>query len=254
MKFRTFKLIGGRPSPGAATCASPGDVNYSWPAGVVSIAAPGDRRAPVVVSRCTHNATRARARLAFTLVEVIVASALGLLVMGGVMAFMWFCGLGVSGVSAQALSNQRGGNAAEFIQSRARFAINATNDPTGNILTLAFDDYPTNDSDHNGITYDDMDHFERFQFIGINGTNNSAGNKLIYIPDISKSNQVLLIPAGVRNLPSFPIFTVTNSATTIIRFGIVDGYGRDHFQSIDIQTMAVPLNRPKATNIIAILP
>jgi hypothetical protein len=99
-----------------------------------------------------------------------------------------------------------------------------------------------------------MDHFERFQFIGSNGTNNYAGNKLIYIADISKSNQVVLIPTGVRNLPGYPIFTVTNSATTIIRFGIVDGYGRDHFQSIDIQSMAVPLNRPKATNIIATFP
>jgi Tfp pilus assembly protein PilW len=199
-------------------------------------------------------ATRTHACLAYTLVEIMVASALSLLVMGGVMAFLWFCGLGVSGVGGQALCNQRAGNAAEFIQSRARFAINASNDFSGNALTLAFDDYPTNDSDHNGITYDDMDHFERFQFVGINGTNNFAGNKLIYIPDISKSNQVVLIPTGLRNLPGYPIFTVTNSATTIIRFGIVDGYGRDHFQSIDIQAMAVPLNRAKATNFIAAFP
>lgn len=198
--------------------------------------------------------TCARARLAFTLVEIMVAAALGLLVMGGVMAFLWFCGLGVSGVGAQALCNQRAGNAAEFIQSRARFAISASNDNSGNALTLAFDDDPTTNSDHNGLTYDDMDHFERFQFIGINGTNNFAGNKLIYIPDIKKSNQVVLIPTGVRNLPGYPIFTVTNSATTIICFGIVDGYGRDHFQSIDIQTMAVPLNRPKATNMISAFP
>ena len=199
-------------------------------------------------------ATRARACLAFTLVEIIVASALALLVMGGVMAFLWFCGLGVSGVSAQALCNQRAGNAAEFIQSRARFAIDASNDASGNVLTLAFDDNPTNDSDKNGITYDDMDHFERFQFIGNNATNNYAGNMLIYIPNITNKNQVVLIPTGVRNLPGYPIFTVTNSATTLIRFGVVDGYGRDHFQSIDIQSMAVPLNRPKGTNMIATFP
>jgi len=210
-------------------------------------------RAPVV-SRCTQRAARVRACHAYTLVEIVVASALGLLVIGGAMAFLWFCGLGVSGVSAQALSNQRGGNAAEFIQSRARFAINASNDLTGNILTLAFDDNPTNDSDKNGITYDDMNHFEQFQFIGVNSTNNFAGNKLIYIPNTTNKNQVVLIPTGVRNLPGYPIFTVTNSATTIIRFGIVDGYGRDHFQSIDIQSMAVPLNRPRSTNIIATFP
>jgi hypothetical protein len=199
-------------------------------------------------------ATRARDCLAFTLVEIMIASAIGLLVIGGAMSFMWFCGLGVSGVGAQALCTQRAGNAAEFIESRARFAISASNDHSGNVLTLAFDDNPAIDSDHNGVSYDDRDHFERFQFIGTNSVTNFAGNSLIYIPDIRESNRVVLIPAGVRNLPGYPIFTVTNEATTIIRFGIVDGYGRDHFQSIDIQTTAVPLNRPRATNVIAILP
>jgi hypothetical protein len=64
----------------------------------------------------------------------------------------------------------------------------------------------------------------------------------------------LLVPAGVRNLPGYNIFTVTNRSTTIVRFGVVDGYGRDRYQSIDIQATAVPLNRPAATNFIAILP
>jgi Tfp pilus assembly protein PilW len=201
-----------------------------------------------------QRATRAGDCLAFTLVEIMISCAIGLLVVGGVMAFMWFCGLGVSGVGAQALCNQRAGNAAEFIQGRARFAISASNDHSGNVLTLAFDDDPTIDSDHDGITYDDRDHFERFQFIGINGATNSANNSLVYIPDIRSSNRVVLIPAGVRNLPGYPIFSVTNAATTIVRFGIADGYSRDHFQSIDIQTTAVPLNRPRATNFIAILP
>jgi Tfp pilus assembly protein PilW len=207
-----------------------------------------------MIFQSVKHATRGRARLAFTLVEVMVATALGLLVMGGVMAFLWFCGLGVSGVSAQALCNQRAGNAAEFIQSRAHFAIGASMTNSGNVLTLAFDDDPTYDSDKDGITYNDTDHREQFQFVGVNGTNNFAGNSLIYIPDITKSNRVVLIPTGVRNLPGYPIFTVTNSATTIIRFGIVDGYGRDHFQSIDIQSMAVPLNRAKATNMISAFP
>jgi hypothetical protein len=34
----------------------------------------------------------------------------------------------------------------------------------------------------------------------------------------------------------------------------VDGYGPEHFHSVDIQATAVPLNRPARTNIIAILP
>jgi Tfp pilus assembly protein PilW len=205
--------------------------------------------------RTTHLAARGYNCLAFTLVEVLIAGSIGLLVIGGVMAFMWFCGLGISGVTAQALSNQRAGNAAEFIQSRARFAVSASNDSSGNVLTLGFDDNPNADTDGNGNPYDDRDHFERFQFIGLNGSaTNSTTNSLIYIPNIRNTNQQVLIPTGVRNLPGYKIFTVTNSATTILRFGVVDGYGPDHFQSIDIQTTAVPLNRPATTNVIAILP
>jgi type II secretory pathway pseudopilin PulG len=199
---------------------------------------------------------QARQVQAFTLIELIVASGVGLLVMAGAMAFLWFSGLGISGVTAQAQSNQRCGNAIEFIQSRARFAVSASNDSSGNVLTLGFDDNPTNDSNADGILYNDNDHFERFQFIGVNttSTTNATTNSLIYIPDISRANRQVLIPAGVRNLPGFNIFTVTNMATTIVRFGVVDGYGPDHFQSMDIQGTAVPLNRPSATNVIAILP
>ena len=197
-----------------------------------------------------------RRLLAFTLVEVMIASMVGLLVMGGAMAFLWFCGLGISGVTGQALSNQRSGNAIEFIQSRARFAVSATNDSSGNVLTLGFDDNATNDSNGDGVPYNDRDHFERFRFIGVNtsSTTNATTNSLIYVPDITRTNRVVLIPAGVRNLPGYNIFTVTNMATTIVRFGVVDGYGPDHFQSIDIQGTAVPLNRPSTTNVIAILP
>jgi prepilin-type N-terminal cleavage/methylation domain-containing protein len=194
-------------------------------------------------------------RNAFTLVEVMVASAISLLIMGGAMSFLWFCGLSTSGVAAQALTNQRAGNTMEFIQNRARMAVFASNDASGNVLTLAFDDDPSTDSDHDTITYNDKDHFERFQFIGVNGSaTNSSTNSLIYIPDISKTDKQTLVASGVRNLPGYNIFAVTNMSTTIVRFGVVDGYGRDHFQSTDIQGTAVPLNRPSTTNFIAIIP
>jgi len=187
--------------------------------------------------------------------EVMVASSISLLLMAAAMGFLWFSGLGVSGVTSQSLANQRASNAVEFIQNRARFAVSASNDSSGNILTLGFDDNPTNDSNGDKIAYNDIDHCERFQFLGVNGSaTNSTTNSLIYIPNITNSSQQILISAGVRNLPGYKIFTVTNVATAIIRFGVVDGYGPDHFQSIDIQCTAVPLNRSSTTNVIAIVP
>jgi type II secretory pathway pseudopilin PulG len=198
---------------------------------------------------------RSRRRVAFTLIEIMVASSVCVLLAAGAMSFLWFSGLGMSGVTAQALTNQRAGNAIEFIQSRARFAVSVSNDSSGNVLTLGFDDDPATDSDHDGKPYNDKNHYEQFQFIGVNGSRtNSSTNSLIYIPNSTNSARQVLIAAGVRNLPNYQIFTVTNLATTIVRFGVVDGYGLDHFQSIDIQGTAVPLNRAQATNIIAILP
>jgi prepilin-type N-terminal cleavage/methylation domain-containing protein len=196
-----------------------------------------------------------RGNAAFTLVELMVASSISLLVMGGAMTFLWFSGLGASGVAAQALCNQQAGNALEFIQSRARLAVCVSNDSTGNVLTFGFDDDPTTDSDGDGIPYNDKNHYERFQFIGLNGsTNNCSTNRLVYIPNISNTNTRTLISAGVRNLPGSRIFSVTNGALTIIRFGVVDTYAMDRYQSIDIQATAVPLNRTVSTNVIAIFP
>lgn len=204
-------------------------------------------------SSAFRTSNRGPSGLAYTLIEVMVAGSIGLLVMGGAMSFLWFSGLGISGVTSQAMANQRAGNAIEFIQSRARLAVSV--DASSNVLTLGFDDDPTTDSDHDGIAYNDRDHYERFQFVGANGTSTGANtNSLIYIPNIARTNQRVLIPAGVRNLPGYNIFTIANGTTTVIRYGVVDGYGPDHFQSIDIQGTAVPLNRPRGTNFIAILP
>jgi len=192
---------------------------------------------------------------AFSLMEVMIASSIGLLVMGGAMFFIKCAGLSLSGITGQTLLNNRAGYAIEFIQRRAQFATSISNSASGNVLTLGFDDNYTVDSDGDGKPYNDKDHYEQFQFIGVNGsTNTTTTNQLIYIPNTTLSNQQVLIGSGVHNLPSFNIFNVTNGATAIIRFGLVDGYTRDNYQSIDIQATAVPLNRQTTTNIIAVIP
>ncbi len=199
--------------------------------------------------------TTLKRTLAFTLVEVMVASAAGLLVMAGAMAFMNFAGISMSGITGQTILNQQAGNAIEFVQSRVRLATSVSNSLSGNTLTLSFDDDPTVDSNGDGKPYNDKDHFERFKFIGVNGsTSTIITNKLVYIPNINNTNQQVLIPAGVHNLPGYNIFTVTNGATAIIRLSVVDTYAGDHYQSIDIQATALPLNRSSTTNVISILP
>ena len=64
----------------------------------------------------------------------------------------------------------------------------------------------------------------------------------------------MLIPAGVRNLPGYNIFTLSNYSEVLVRFGIFDRNSRDHYQGIDIQATAYSLNRPASTNFISILP
>jgi hypothetical protein len=169
--------------------------------------------------------------------------------------FFQFAALSMSGATSQALINQRAGNAIEFIQNRVRLATFVSNDASGNVLSLAFDDNRAVDSDTDGKAYNDRDHYEQFMFAGVNSsTNTTSTNMLIYIADTANTNQRVLIPGGVHNLPGFNIFTVTNSSTIVIRFGIVDGYGADRYQSVDIQATAVPLNRSFTTNVITILP
>ena len=194
-------------------------------------------------------------RSGFTVIELLVASSIGLLVMAGTMAFFQFANISLSGTTAQTLLNQQAGNTMEFIQSRVRYATSVSNDASGNVLTMSFDDNPAVDSDGDGTTYNDKDHYERFQFVGVNGsTNTTSSNRLVYIPDITETNQRVFISAGVHNLPSYNIFTTTNTATVIVRFGIVDNYVRDHYQSIDIQATALCLNHPPLTNFVGIIP
>ena len=204
-----------------------------------------------------RNASRLRSGVTagFTMIETMVAAGIMMLVLAGAVSFIYFSAIAVSGVTAQTVINQRAGNVIEFIQSRIRFATSISNDVTGNILTLGFDDNYAVDSDGDKITYDDKDHYERFQFISNNSTNalNCSTNTLVYYPNINSSTNQTLISAGVRNLPGYKNFIVTNSVIVIVRFGVVDNYSRDHYQAIDIQGTGVSLNRVRTNNILSII-
>ena len=188
--------------------------------------------------------------------ELMVASALSVTLMGGVMAFIKLGMLSFSGITVQSAMNEQAGRSLEFIQSRVRLATIITTNSMGNILTLGFDDDPLTDSNGDGKAYNDKDHYERFQFIGNNSTNLTAcsTNRLVYYTNINFTSSNVLIPVGVRNLPGTNIFTLVNNDVVIVNFGIVDSSTIDHYQAIDIQAAAVPLNRPMANATYAILP
>jgi Tfp pilus assembly protein PilW len=214
----------------------------------------------MILSQPVSSLTR-RNQSGATLVEMLVAMAIGVLVVAGAMVFIYYAAYAVSGVTAQTLINQQAGNSIEFIQSRVRFATSISNDVSGNILTLGFDDNvaldtASNGFPTNGIPWDDKDHFEQFQFLGVNSTNVSdcVSNQLVYIANTQSNSTKVLVPSGVRNLTGFKIFTMTNQVIAIIRFGIADNYKTDKYQSIDIQGTGVSLNRVRTNNVLSIIP
>lgn len=196
-----------------------------------------------------------RAKAGFTLVEAMVASGILMVVLGGALTFMSFAGVSVSGITAQNIASGQAGQALELIQSRTRFATSMATNDSGNSLTLGIDDDYTKDFDGDGKTYNDKEHFERFVFEGVNSTNIAAcsSNRLVYIPNVALPQTRVLVSKGVRNLPGCNIFAISNSAIAVIQFGVVDVNGRDNYQAVEIQGMAVSLNR-SLTNFISILP
>jgi Tfp pilus assembly protein PilW len=197
-----------------------------------------------------------RLRRGFTVAELAVAAGIGALVVMGGLAFVLFSSRALSGVTTQNVLNQQAGNTLEFMQGRIRFANTISNSASGNSLTLGFDDQPTVDTSGDKVPYNDVDHYEKFRFIGTNSTDVTlcGTNMLVYYTNASSTNYQVLISSGVRNLPGYNIFTITNQVIAIIRFGISDKYSGDAYQAVDIQGTGLPLNRGFSTNVISILP
>jgi len=194
-------------------------------------------------------------RSAFTSAEAMIASLIALLIIVGTMTFMSFAGKALSGATSQSIMNHQSGNAMEFILSSVRLATSVATDDSGRTLTLGFDDNFTTDSDNDGKAYNDRDHFEQFQFRNGDGDDNTiADNSLVYLPNSAATNNQPLVQSGLRKLPDRNIFTITNGTTVLINVGLADSYTTDWNQSVELQLIAVPRNRPASTNLISILP
>jgi hypothetical protein len=181
--------------------------------------------------------------------ELLVALSLLMLVAALSMNFFCFGSRELSSTSTQCQLNGEAGFAIEKIQDAVRLATYISNDASGNTLTLAHDTNVLVDTDGDGIPYNDKDVFSRFQVQNI-GTSASPTNALLYWDDITQSNQTVLVKSGLRTLPGWNVFTITNNNTVLVHYGLVDTYSGDFYQSVEIQGVAVARNHQAGTNTI----
>ena len=183
--------------------------------------------------------TKQTRQAGFTLPEIMVAVALATLIVGGFMAYLSFSSKTIQSVTQQSIFNQKGGNTIELIQARVRGANSITNDSAGDTLTLTVDDNPYSDSDADGKTYNDTNHTERIQF----RTNDTtlANNTIYYKTNVNSSAEFVLA-TSVRKIPGQKVFTLTNSVSVIINFGLQDAFTNDNYQSIEFKGEATLRN------------
>ena len=178
------------------------------------------------------------------------------LLVAGFSTFMAMASRSISGTTAQTSINTDAAQASDFIFSRIRLATFLSNDFSGNRLTLGFDDNEGVDSDGDGNSYNDRNHFEYFEFRNGDGNDTTVeDNRIVYNSNIGLSPDTLLVNNGVRLLPFTQIFSVTNGGTVLIHFGLVDIDKNDSYQGCEIQEVVVSRNRPASlTNVVAVLP
>ena len=100
-------------------------------------------------------------------------------------------------------------------------------------------------------------HYEVFQLQSFNATNGATiltDNRLIYTPSENLPDTITLVSSGARMLPNKPAFAITNVATALVNFAVVDSFSRDFYQTTDIQGAVVARNRSSSTNIVASIP
>ena len=191
-----------------------------------------------------HSRQRPHPTAGFTLVEFLITGGIVVLVVGVLAVVGESTGRTLLSLTSQAGHNQAAGNGAEFMISRIRLANSVTNDSLGNSITLGFDDNPDVDSDGDGIKWDDQNHFEQFQFVDTDGSLSTLDdNMIVYKADASQVTGTVLVPSSTRKLSGQPIFSLTNSTTVLINFGLLSTNASAFSQAIEIRTKAVLRNR-----------
>ena len=181
----------------------------------------------------------------FTLIEYVITIMLTVLAVGALMILSEGTGKALVGVTTQTSDNQSVGNGVELMISRIRMANTASNDATCSTLQLSFDDDPDVDSDGDGTTWNDKDHYELFIFKS--GDTNLAtldDNYIAYATNKNSGTTNIIIPSYVRQLSGLPVFSVSNNNTTVwINFGLLTTNATPLSQAIEIRTKAVIRNK-----------
>jgi len=178
-----------------------------------------------------------------SLVEVFVAMSLLVIMVGALLILSTGVGKSLISITSQATYNQNAGNGIEFIVDRIQLANSASNSSGGETLTISFDDDPETDSNGDGITWNDQDHFEQFVYQS-SGTNwgSCSDNFIGYKTNRNVAWTNILVPSTVRQLSSQKIFFVSNN-TVWINFGLLTTNQTPFSQAVEIRTKAAFRNK-----------
>jgi|CXWL01.1.fsa_nt_gi prepilin-type N-terminal cleavage/methylation domain-containing protein len=182
-----------------------------------------------------------RTRAAFSLIELMVATAIVGFATLGFLTYMRFAGVSVMNVTNQSTHNQQAGAASSLIVQRTRVSNGFTVQNGGATLVLNFDDDPTADSDSDGNLYNDTNHQETFTFA--DGDSNAAtlgDNTLTYQPAAGATPRTMA--RRISSISGGAYFTATSSKSVTINFAISGGETSAQGQRVEIITSAFRLN------------
>ena len=193
--------------------------------------------------KCLQSVKKGRGNAAFTIVEVVISLGLVVVLVGMLVGLSEGTGRTIVSITNQTTENQAVGNGIEFIMARIRLANTASNDATGNVLTLSFDDNPYVDSNGDGLTWNDKDHYEQFIY-KTTDTNWSTldDNYICYKANVNTASTNIIVPSSVRKLSSTTVFAVSNT-TVWINFGLLTTNSTPLSQAIEIRTKVTMRNK-----------
>ena len=193
----------------------------------------------------TQRSSLFRNGYAFTMAEFVIALGAGVILVAALIILTGGMGRTLLSITSQITHNQNAGNGIEVILSRIQMANFASNDPSGNALTLSFDDDPEVDSDGDQVTWNDQNHFERFGYVPV-GTNWNVieNNFIFYATNITSTISNIVVPSSVRKLPGQSIFYVSNN-TVWINFGLLTTNATPFSQAVEIRTKGTFRNKLK---------
>ena len=190
-------------------------------------------------------------RGAFSMIEAMVAFGVIGFVVAAMVVFTEMSTRTLASVNQQTLSNQKAGQFSAYLTQRVRAANFMTNNAVATEILLSFDDNTAVDSDSDGNSFNDRDHYELFSFNdGDDDPATYADNQLLYRPNTNQSIVIELVKSGVKYLPGTNLFVMadhpagtTNGYRTVhMNIGFYSEEGGNRTQTIELKTSAFRRN------------